>query len=617
MRLRFVTAEHGNYHMTELLAGICAAARDAGHDAALESAGFPPMDHDTVCVVVPHEFYGCEPADTWPSAEQRARTIVLFVENPCTLWFDQACRLAPHFASVLAINRSSLAELRRRGVDAQHLQLGYTRHWDAWQGGDGHRPIDITYLGATDRRRDAFVAGYGRWFWHRQTAMLVPRLAPKPSAQADYIVDQDKFAHLARAKLLLNLHREDSWSFEWVRALQAIANGCVVVSEPSVDDAPLVAGEHFVVAAPESIPHVANRLLDDPDRLAAIRSCAYELVCNELRMAPAIDRLVATAEDLVCGRSPRVLSPDGAAPLPTEADSPPAGRPDDLARLGAAVRNLTTDVLDLRRAVHRLAERSEGRDPDAGPEVLACTPTYADARPRASVAITLYNYEREVLDALRSVAASEFEDYEVLVLDDASADASRDAVLQFITDHPWLPLALLRHRLNKGLGASRNALARAARGELMFVLDADNTIYPTALGRLVQALDADPAASFAYPLLAVTCADQAIELLSRHAWDPGGFRAGNYIDAMALIRLDDLLALGGYTEDPRLTGWEDFHLWCRCAEADRRGRLVPEILARYRKAGHSMLAWSQTDASMAWSLMHARFPTLLGLAPGR
>jgi len=74
------------------------------------------------------------------------------------------------------------------------------------------------------------------------------------SSRADYLVDGEKFAHLARTKLLVNLHQEHSRSFEWVRVLQAIANGCVVVSEPSLDDQPLVPGEHFVVAAPESIP---------------------------------------------------------------------------------------------------------------------------------------------------------------------------------------------------------------------------------------------------------------------------------------------------------------------------------------------------------------------------
>jgi Glycosyl transferase family 2 len=600
--------------MAEILAALCAAARDAGHDAGLVSSEFPPPDAETAYVVIPHEHYECEPASAWPTREQRARTIALCVENPFTPWFEAVCGLVPQFARVLAINRSSVTELWGRGIPAEHLQLGYAPDWDRWHGEERPRPIDVTYLGSADSRRDALVAGYGRWLWRRRTAMLVPPLAPKPSTRADYLVDGVKFGHLGLSKLLVNLHREGSSSFEWVRALQAIVNGCIVVSEPSLDHAPLVPGEHFVVAGAESIPHVVHVLLQEPERIAAVRNRAYELVRSELGMESAIGRLVAAAEELVAVGSRLVLP---AAPPAPRLDRAPRKLvpPDEAARLRSAVRNLGTETLELRRMVQRLLERSEGRDPDGEPEVVTLTPTFRDARPRVSVAITVHNYEREVVEALRSVEASEFDGFEVLVIDDASTDGSLEAVRDFLTQRPWLPATLLHNRVNRGLGASRNALARHARGEMMFVLDADNAIYPTALGRLFEALDGDPGATFVYPLIAVTRFEEPVGLLSRYAWDPEGFTAGNYIDAMALIRLDDFWALGGYTEDPRLTSWEDFHLWCACAESGRRGRLVPEVLARYRTADHSMLAWTQTDVTVAWSLMHSRFPTIVPSTP--
>jgi hypothetical protein len=158
-------------------------------------------------------------------------------------------------------------------------------------------------------------------------------------------------------------------------------------------------------------------------------------------------------------------------------------------------------------------------------------------------------------------------------------------------------------------------LARHARGELMFVLDADNAIYPTALGKLVDALDRDPGAAFAYPLIARTRSGAPAGLLSRYAWDPEMLGRSNYIDAMALIRLDDFFALGGYTEDILMTGWEDFFFWCACAETGRRGRLVPEVLATYRQTAHSLLEWTQTDTTAAWSVLHARFPHIIPLTP--
>jgi len=615
VKLRFVTTARGNYHMTELLAALCAAAGDAGHDAQLES-GFPPLKDDIAYVLIPHEYYGCEPASEWPSTEQRARTIALCVENPPTRWFHAACELAPHFPPGFAINRSSLAELRRRGIAAEHLQLGYTPYWDSWHRAAGARTIDVTYLGAEDERRDAILAGYGRWLWHRRTAMFVPRLTAKPSAQPDYLTDGVKYDHLRNAKLLVNLHREQTDSFEWVRVLQAIANGCVVVSEPASDSAPLVPGQHFIVAAADSIPHVVDGLLSEPERLEAIRVQAYEMVSRELTMAAAADRLAAAAEQLAGARSPVAVTATG-PPRPELGPEPTERRPalpNGEARLAAAVRTLATDTIELKRTMQGLLERLDGRDPGSGPELFASTPAYREARPRVSITITLHNYEREVVEALASVDASEFEDYEVLVLDDASTDGSLAAVRDFFLDRPWMPAALLRHRVNRGLGASRNALASHARGELMFTLDADNTIRPSALGRLVEALDADPGAAFAYPLIAVLRSGDPVGLLSRYAWDPQGFEDGNYIDAMAMIRVDDYIALGGCTEDVRLTGWEDFHFWCACADSGRRGRLVPEVLACYRQTDHSLLS-SQTDWAAAWSLMHTRFPTIVPSRP--
>lgn len=615
MKLRFVTSPRGNYHMTELLAGLCAAARDAGLDAGLADSQFPPLEPGLVYVVIPHEHYACEPASSGPSPEQRERTIALCVENPSTPWFETVCELAPRYARLLAINRSSVAAMRARGLEVDHLQLGYTPHWDAWRGADGPRPIDITYLGAADQRRDALLADYGQWFWHRRTSILVPPLAPKPSSRPDYLIDGAKYVHLSHAKLLINLHRGVCTSFEWVRVLQAVANGCVVVSEPSTDHGPMAPGVHFLAAAAPSIPGVVQSLLSNPDRLAEIRTSAYELVRGGLEMSSTVQQLTETAQALASRRSRQEAAPVkplAADPARGLRASPPPGED---APLRTAVRHLTTETVELRRAVQRLLERAEGRDPNAEPHVVAQSPAFAEARPRISVAITLHNYEREVIDALESVEASEYVDYELLVLDDASTDGSLAAAGEFLARRPWLPAALLRNPVNRGLGTSRNSLARHARAEMMFVLDADNTIYPSALGRLLEALDADPGATFSYPLLAMRRSGDAIGLLSRYAWDPAGFAAGNYIDAMALLRLDDFWAMGGYTEDPRLTGWEDFHLWCMCADTGRAGRLVPEVLADYRKAAHSMLGWTQSDVTEAWSLMHARFPVIVPATP--
>src|SRR5262249_7187829 len=87
---------------------------------------------------------------------------------------------------------------------------------------------------------------------------------------------------------------------------------------------------------------------------------------------------------------------------------------------------------------------------------------------------------------------------------------------------------------------------------------------------------------------------------------------GNYIDAMTLIRTARLREAGGYAR-MSVTGWEDYDLWCRFAELGWTGVRVPEILARYRTHGTSMLNTTtrrEEKAALLITEMRARHPWL-------
>ena len=77
-----------------------------------------------------------------------------------------------------------------------------------------------------------------------------------------------------------------------------------------------------------------------------------------------------------------------------------------------------------------------------------------------------------------------------------------------------------------------------------------------------------------------------------------------------MIRREVLTAVGGYSIDPRLFGWEDFALWCTLAERGWRGVRVPEILARYRKGLLSMLSLTDIDGRAAWAALLESHPGL-------
>jgi hypothetical protein len=142
------------------------------------------------------------------------------------------------------------------------------------------------------------------------------------------------------------------------------------------------------------------------------------------------------------------------------------------------------------------------------------------------------------------------------------------------------------------------------------MLDADNMVYRHGLGRLVDTLDADPGAAFAYGMLGMFSDTGPVGLRSFYPWRPERLRTGNYIDAMALWRLDALRQLGGYATDKRLHGWEDYDLWCRAADVGERGGFVPEVVARYRATQHSMLSVTNLSAQTAVSVLIERSPRL-------
>ncbi len=570
MHFCFVSTTRGSHFMTELLSAISVAAAAGGHSVELAFDAFPPLRDECIYLVIPHEFHAWGDPEGFPDARQRARTIALCTENPGTPWFEETYQLVPQFAAAVSINRSSATELRRRGIRCEHMQLGYSPQWDSWQRDESvRRDIDVLYLGAADPRRDPLLAGFGRDLSTRMCQFLVPPLEPRTGPRPDFLTGAEKYRRLRSAQILLNLHRTTSSALEWMRFLEAICNGCVVLSEPCLDGEPLIPGEHFIEVPVEGIASAADRLLDEPDRLQLMRRRAYDFVRAELPMEPAAKRLAELAAEL-----PRRPPASGDSPFSNEAKPLPAPPPDpQVALVGAGEpRGL------LRRVSDRLLK---GRH---GAQTLGRTPAYAGARPRVSVMLAaLPDDEREVAEALASVAASAYRELELLVLDDASKDRPASAVRGFLADHPSLPAILLRQPLDRGLGRSWNVLSEHARGEYLFFLDATGGIYPSTLQRLVTALDADPEATFAYPMVAIFEGDRPVALASSLPWEPDRLRSGNWIDAMTLIRRTRLLELGGYSTDPRLAGGEDFDLWCRCAAAGGHGVHIPQVLAWHQR----------------------------------
>jgi glycosyltransferase involved in cell wall biosynthesis len=270
-------------------------------------------------------------------------------------------------------------------------------------------------------------------------------------------------------------------------------------------------------------------------------------------------------------------------------------------------------MLATRRRMDRL-ERMVKADTADDPRtiVVAESPAWSSGASRQlTVVVPLYNHAGQVARALDSIEHSACEEWEAVIVDDASTDGGGEVVRRWIESHEHRACRLVRHELNRGLPAARNTGVACARTDRLLMLDADNELRRIAMDRLIAALDADPSASFAYGILEQFSLDGAQSLLSCRGWDPERLRVSNYIDALALIRRDALDALGGYSYDTHLYGWEDYDLWVRMAESGRYGAFVPEIIARYRVGHSSMISETNTSTSDAFAALADHAPTVM------
>lgn len=202
--------------------------------------------------------------------------------------------------------------------------------------------------------------------------------------------------------------------------------------------------------------------------------------------------------------------------------------------------------------------------------------------PRVSVVVPNYNHSRYLERRLDSILSQSYQDFELILLDDASTDGSVD-ILQQYARHPRARLEI--NRTNSGSAfAQWNRGVALARGELVWIAEADDAAEPELLESLVHAFDADPQVVIAY------CQSWRIDesnhrIATKLAWTDGLDRdrwKSDYVNegrdevsrylcvqnsipnaSAALFRRAAYVEAGGATEHLRLCG--DWMTWVKVA----------------------------------------------------
>jgi Glycosyltransferases, probably involved in cell wall biogenesis len=208
-------------------------------------------------------------------------------------------------------------------------------------------------------------------------------------------------------------------------------------------------------------------------------------------------------------------------------------------------------------------------------------------KPSVSVIIATYNYGQYLAEALDSVLAQTYHDYEIVVVDDGSTDNTADVLL------PYLSKPNVRYQRTDHVGqpAAKNIGIRQARGKYIAFLDADDRWLPQKLEKQIARFEADAEVGLVFtrrywidehgsrlPLRSLT--------LYRGFVLPEIFRNNFVCFSSSMVRRDVLEDVGMFDESIPLA--IDYELWLRVA-SKHHFDYVDERLVEYR-TGHANLS---------------------------
>jgi GT2 family glycosyltransferase len=237
----------------------------------------------------------------------------------------------------------------------------------------------------------------------------------------------------------------------------------------------------------------------------------------------------------------------------------------------------------------RAAEDSQSADrtPADRPPLDHPPPHPADAAihtgpsdgPLFSVLVPVHDPPLQMLrEAVESVGAQTFGDWELCLVDDGSRDPEVIAALEGYTVDPRIRLH--RHESARGISAATNAALELARGRYVALLDHDDTLAPDALEQIAATLAADPTLDMVYSDEDIVSGGVVLEPHPKPGWSPEHMDALMYTCHLGVYRRTLARELGGF--DTRFDGCQDFDFVLRLMERTDRVAHVPRILYHWR-----------------------------------
>lgn len=195
-----------------------------------------------------------------------------------------------------------------------------------------------------------------------------------------------------------------------------------------------------------------------------------------------------------------------------------------------------------------------------------------------SIIIPVFNGAKTLGDTLNSIENQTFRDFEVIIVNDGSTDATIATFERFYKQKKLKNDYYFINQKNKGAPSARNRGFKEARGKFLFFCDADAVLRKDALEKMMNALDSNKDLAYAYSSFL-----WGKKLFKLWPFDAERLKKMPYIHTMALIRREAFPATGW---DENIKKLQDWDLWLTMLEAGHQGVFINEILFKVKPGGN-------------------------------
>ena len=231
-----------------------------------------------------------------------------------------------------------------------------------------------------------------------------------------------------------------------------------------------------------------------------------------------------------------------------------------------------------------------------------------DTSKKISILMGIYNCASTLREAIDSIIAQTYDNWEFIICDDGSKDESYAIAQEYAAKDPKR-FRILQNERNMGLNHTLNRCLAAATGEYVARMDGDDLCEADRFEKEAAFLNEHP--EYAIVSCHMTMFDESgtwgiVKTKETPQVRDFPTTVPMFVHAACMIRREAFLDVDGYTEDERLLRVEDYHLWYKFYAKGYRGYNLPEALYHMRDARNA------THRRNARARMNGIYATFVG-----